>query len=125
MSKTAQLRKLIRSQLQTVAGETYHKASPKDARYPYKCFTLTSVNFANPDRDDQELEVDIWDRAPDQKTAEEIADQVEKLFDGVILPLPPLYPAFFRDARFNLDDPDKELQHIQLLFTVQLHEKEE
>ena len=125
MAKTKTLRKLINEKLQTVPGGTYHKRAPKDAAYPYKIFTLTSVAFPNTDRDDLELEIDTWDRAPDPKALEDIADLIEALFNGQIYPAPPIYPAFYREARYDLDDPDKTLQHIQLRFLVQLHETEE
>lgn len=125
MAKTKTLRKLINTKLQTVPGGAYHKRAPKDAAYPYKTFTLTSVAFPNTDRDDLELEVDLWDRAPDPKALEDIADQIETMFNGQIYPDPPIYPAFYRENRYDLDDPDKTLQHIQLRFLVQLHETEE
>ena len=124
MSKTAALRKLVREQLQTVPGGTYHRTAPKDAAFPYKTFELSSVAFVEA-RDDQELEIDIWDRSPDQKRIEEIADQVERLFTNATLPRPPIYTTFFRENRYNLEDPDKTLQHIQLRFLVQLYETEE
>ena len=124
MSKTATLRKLVREKLQTVQGQTYHKTAPTDAAFPYKTYTLTSVAFVEA-RDDQELEIDIWDRSPDQKRIEEIADEIEALFKDATLPRPPIYPSFVRDARYNLEDPDKTLQHIQLRFLVQLYETEE
>ena len=123
MSKTKALRKLAQAQLKTVPGGTYHLRAPKDAAYPYKTFTLTSATFTDA-RDDLELEVDIWDRSLDPKTAEDIADQVEALFDGANLPAPPIYPTFFRENRYTLDDPDKNLQHIQLRFIVQLYTEE-
>ena len=125
MSKTKLLRKLVNEKLQTVPGETYHKKAPKDATYPYKTFTLTSATFPNIDRDDKELEVDLWNRGEDQKPLEDIADEIEALFNGTVYPAPPIYPAFFRENRYDLDDPDKDLQHIQLRFLVQLHETEE
>lgn len=127
MSKTTALRRLVNETLQTVQGGTYHKKPPANASYPYKVFRLSGVTFPNSDRDDLELEVDIWDRNPsdDPKVAEEIADQIEALFNSTIKPQPPLYPAFFRETRYDLDDPDKSLQHIQLRFSVQLHETEE
>ena len=125
MSKTKLLRKLVNEKLQTVPGETYHKKASKTGIYPYKVFTLTSATFPNPDRDDKELEVDLWNRGEDQKTLEDIADEIEALFNGTIYPAPPIYPAFFRENRYDLDDPDKDLQHIQLRFLVQLHETEE
>lgn len=124
MSKTAALRKLVREKLQTVPGESYHRTAPKDAAFPYKTFSLSSVVFPDSHRDDFELEVDIWDRAKDWKVVEEIADQVEALFNDVNLPQPPIYPTFFRENRYSLDDPDKNLQHIQLRFLVQLYEEE-
>ncbi len=123
MSKTTALRGLIRERLQTVQGETYHKTASKDAAYPYKTYLLQSINFPDSTRDDYDLVVDIWDRSPDQKTIEEIADQIEALFNAATLPQPPIYPTFFRDSRNNLDDPDKTLQHIQLHFIVQLYEE--
>ena len=124
MSKTTALRKLIREKLQTVPGESYHRTAPKDAAFPYKTFSLSSVVFQDSLRNDFELEVDIWDRAKDWKAVEEIADQVEALFNDANLPQPTIYPTFFRENRYSLDDPDKNLQHIQLRFLVQLYEEE-
>ena len=124
MSKTTLLRGLIREQLQTVPGETYHKQAIASAAYPYKTYLLESINFPDSTRDDFDLVIDIWDRSPDQKTVEEIADQIERLFNVANVPRPPIFPTFFRDGRNNLDDPDKNLQHIQLHFIVQLYEEE-
>ena len=124
MSKTAALRRLTREKLQTTQGETYHRTAPKDAAFPYKTFTLTSAAFFDRLRDDLELEVDIWTREKDWKVVEEIADQVEALFNDANLPEPPIFPTFFRENRYSLDDPDKSLQHIQLRFLVQLYEEE-
>lgn len=123
MMKTKALRKLVNTELQTTPGGVYHRHAPKDAAFPYKTFSLSSVAFPDSARDDFELEVDIWDRSPDPKRAEDIADQVEVLFNDVNLPAPPIYPTFFREARNVLDDPDKTLQRIQLRFLVQLYEE--
>lgn len=127
MSKTTDLRRLVMKAMETVPGGTYHKKPSANVSYPYKVFRLSEVRYQHPDRDDIELEIDIWDRnsTDNPKVAEEIADQIEALFNGTIKPEPPLYPAFFRENRFDLNDPDKTLQHIQLRFTVQLHETEE
>ena len=123
MSKTAALRKLIKEQMQTTQGESYYRIAPPTASFPYKTFTLTDTTFLEA-RDDFTLEIDIWDQAPDPKTAEEIADQIEQLLAAANLPRPPIYPTFYRDARYTLDDPDKTLQHIQLRFLVQLYKEE-
>lgn len=123
MSKTLALRKLIIEKLQTVSGGSYHRTAPKDAAFPYKTFSLTSGAFPDSLRDDLELEVDIWDRAKDWKAVEEIADQIEALFNDANLPQENIFPTFFRENRYSLDDPDKNLQHIQLRFLVQLYEE--
>lgn len=123
MSKTAELRKLIKEQLQSTPGETYHFEAPNDAAFPYKTFTLKSVIFTDA-RDDFDLCVDVWHRG-DWKVVEEIADQIEKLFQSTNLPQSTILPTFFRENRYNLEDPDKTLQHIQLHFLVQLYELEE
>lgn len=123
MSKTKTLRGIIAEQLRTISGGTYHRAAPNNAQYPYKVFALPSASFTDA-RDDLILDVDVWDRSLDPKPAEDIADKVEALFCDANLPAPPIYPTFFRDARFALDDPDKNLQHIQLRFIVQLYEEE-
>jgi hypothetical protein len=124
MSKTATLRKVVTEQLKATPGGTYHRLAPKDASFPYKTYTLKSVSFTDA-RDDFDLCVDVWDRSDDPKTAEEVADQVEKLFRSTNIPQDTILPTFFRENRYTLEDPDKTLQHIQLHFHVQLYELEE
>lgn len=123
MSKTADLRKLVKEQLDTAPGKTYHRQAPGDAAFPYKTYTLKSVSFTD-ERDDFDLCVDIWHRG-DWKVIEEAADQIEKLFNNTNLPQSTILPTFFRENRYNLEDPDKTLNHIQLRFLVQLYELEE
>ena len=123
MGKTTHLRRLVTSKLNTVPGGTYHRRAPKDAPYPYKTYALSNTRYTDA-RDDMDLDVDIWDRSLDAKVIEDIADQIEALFHDANLPAPPIYPTFFRDARYTLDDPDKNLQHIQLRFLVQLYKEE-
>ena len=125
MSKTKLLRKVVKEQLNTTPGGTYHKKAPSDADYPYKTFRIESANFTDA-RDDLYLEVDVWDRNTDEdpKIAEDIADRIEDLFRDVNLPAPPIYPTFFLDARYNREDPDKSLQHIQLRILVQLYKED-
>lgn len=124
MSKTTALRGLIREQLQTVPGTTYHRRATANAVYPYKTYNLEGVTFLDSTRDDYDLVVDVWDRSADTKMVEEIADKIEKLFNVANVPSPPIYATFFRDVRNFIDDPDKNLQHIQLHFSVQLNEEE-
>ena len=121
MSKTASLRKVIKAQLDTIRGGTYYRRTDTDNAYPYKTFTLSRVNLGDSARDDFNLTVDVWDLSPDSKTVDEIADNIEDLFNVNNLPQADILPTFFRDSRYPVDDPDKDIQHVQLNFLVQLY----
>lgn len=125
MSKTAALRKLIVSQLNTVSGGTYYLHAPDDAQYPYKTFELSRVALGDLARDDIDLCVDVWDRTSDPKRADEIADRIEELFNAANLPQEEILPTFFRDSRYPVADEDKTLQHVQLHFSVQNYKTRE
>lgn len=124
MGKTAALRELVRQQLQTVPGQTYHRIATSDAAYPYKTYEL-SLSFPDSCQIDCELTVDIWSRSRDWKEVEDIADQIEEIFNDANLPQDTILPTFFRESRTPVDDPDKTLQHIQQRFYIHLYEKEE
>ena len=124
VSKTTALRGLVTQQLNKASDRVFHRHAPDDAPFPYVTYVLESINFPDSTRDDYDLVVDVWDQSPDQKAVEEIADQIETMFNVANLPRPPIYATFFRDGRTNLDDPDKTLQHIQMHFIVQLYKEE-
>ena len=124
MGKTAALRRLVAEQLQAVPGQTYHRNAAPDAAYPYKTYEV-SVSFPDSCQVNCELTVDIWNRGPDWKAVEEIADQIEEIFNDANLPQDTILPTFFRESRTPVADPDKALQHIQQRFFVHLYEKEE
>lgn len=121
MSKTASLRKVVKAQLDTIRGGTYYRRTDTDKAYPYKTFTLSRVNLGDSARDDFNLTVDVWDLSPDSKTVDEIADNIEDLFNVNNLPQADILPTFFRDSRYPVDDPEKDIQHVQLNFLVQLY----
>ena len=121
--RTNDLKLLVQSKLKTVAANVYHEIANEKALYPHIVFSFRRLDLNDLSRQDYILEVDIWDRAKDWKNIEEIADQIEALFNDVNLPQPTIYPTFFRENRYSLDDPDKNLQHIQLRFLVQLYEE--
>lgn len=122
MSKTADLRKLITAQLNTLTGATYYVNAKSTATYPYKVFSFRSVNLGT-SRDDIIMQVDIWDKSTDQKTIETIADNMETLFDGVNLPQSTILPTIWRDTRYPVPEDDKSLQHIEMTFYIQNYTK--
>ena len=125
MGKTLDLRKLVKAQLDTTAGKTYHKTADRDDEFPYKVFTLARVDLGDLARDDFDLCIDIHDRAPDSKLVDQIADEIEALFNDANLPQSTILPTFFRDSRYPVEEADKHFQHVQMHFTVELYELEE
>ena len=119
MSKTADLRKLITAQLNTITGKTYYRHAPDTAEHPYKTFELSRFNLGDLARDDIDLCVDVWDHGTDCKAADQIADKISDLFNAVHLPQAQILPTLFRDSRYPVSEEDKTIQHIQLHFTVQ------
>lgn len=119
MSKTADLRKLVKAQLNTLSGETYYINAPDDATYPYKTYAFRNIDLGDINRDDIIMEVDIWDKSTDQKDIEDIADAMEVLFNATNLPQANILPTFFRDTRYPVLEDNKALQHIQMTFYIQ------
>lgn len=125
MSKTADLRKLITSLLNTIEGQTYYRTASKNAKHPYKVFDLTRINLEDSTRDDLELTVDLWDLVNNPKRVDSIADEIEEIFNVANLPQDTILPTFFRSGRYPIEDSDKDIQHLQLTFQVQLYTREQ
>ena len=121
MSKTTDLRGLVAQQLNTLPGATFHLRAPDDAEYPYKTYSVTRIDLGDLSRDDYDVCVDVWDRAPDWKRVESLADDIGDLFHAANLPQDTILPTFFRASSYPVEDPDRTLQHYQLHFNVQLY----
>lgn len=121
MSRTADLRKLIKSRLDMVQGGTYYVHAPDSAEFPYKTFELSTIAMGDLSRFDYAVTVDVWDNAPDPKEVEEIADELEEMLSAANLPQDHILPTFFRESRYIVEDPDKDIQHLQMNFSVQLY----
>lgn len=115
--RTNVLRKFVKSKLDTVSTSYYHDA-PDDAMYPHIVFSMESIDLDDYHRDDYNLEVDIWCKN-NQATAEDMADSICALFNAENLPQNQILPTFYRENRRNLLDEDKDINHIQLQFTIQ------
>lgn len=121
MGKTLDLRGLIYEKLTTTGVATYYRIAPETTSFPYIVFDLSRVTFGDSARDDFDVEVDIWDKSRNPKTIDEIADNVEELFNTVNDPQSTILPTFFRENRYPVPDNDKDLQHLQLHFSVELY----
>lgn len=115
--KSNLLRAFIKQKLDTVAASYYHNAIDSDM-YPHIVFNFDSIDLGDISRDDYMLTVDVWTKN-NQYLAESYADMVCDMFNFANLPQNENLPTFFKESRRNLDDEDKDLNHIQIRFVVQ------
>lgn len=123
MSKTAALRDFVTEYLDKTDGETYHRRAASDAVYPYKVYELVRVNLDDTAMDVYDLEVNLWDRNINPSRVEELADSIEEMFRYENLPQETILPTIWRESRQWIEDDDKQIQRLQLHFTIQLYTK--
>lgn len=117
-SKTNALRKIIQSNIQTIVKSFYRVADEK-AHPPYAVYDFENIDLLDINRDDLILIIDLWGKGKDTSQIEEMADQIEALFNSANLPDKDVLPTFYRTSRKPIDDEDKTLIRRQLKFQIQ------
>ena len=118
MSKTIALRKIIQKNIDPIVKSYYRKAD-KENIYPHAVYDFENIDLGDISRDDLILIIDIWDKGNDTSNIEEIADQIEEMFNAANLPNEEVLPTFYRLGRKPIDDVDKTLMRRQLKFQIQ------
>lgn len=118
MNKTNALRKIIQSKISSIIKCDYRYADKKE-KYPYAVYDFESIDLGDINRDDLILIIDIWGEGNDTSGIEDIADQLETLFNAANLPGEEVLPTFYRVSRKPIDDEDKTLIRRQLKFQIQ------
>lgn len=116
--KTNSLRKIIQSKIDSIVKSYYRFANTTNI-FPHAVYDFESIDLLDPNRDDLILIVDVWDKGKDTSRTEDIADQIEKLFNAANLPDEDVLPTFYRISRKPIDDEDKTMIHRQLKFQIQ------
>lgn len=124
MSKTNDLRKLIQSRLKTVCENVYYEYADDENLYPH--ITYEFVTNVNDDlyRSDINLDVDIFDKSSSATLIEDLADNVEKLFNNKNLPQDTILPTFFLIDRKSVPDEDKKIRHRLVRILIQNYERQ-
>lgn len=118
MNKTNSLRKIIQSKINPIIKSYYRVADPK-ADFPRAVYDFENIDLGDLNRDDLILIVDLWDKGKDTSKIEDIADQIEEMFNAANLPDTNVLPTFYRISRKPIDDEDKTLMRRQLKFQIQ------
>ena len=123
MTKTNELKKLIKSIISEVINTCGFKKVPKDTMYPHATFSFSSVNLGDMNRNDYIIDVDLWDKGESTKRIDEIADNLEEVFNNKNIPQDSILPTFYLMDRRNVEDEDKDIQHVLLRIEVQNYER--
>ena len=118
MSKTNSLRKVIQSKIKSVI-KSYYRVADEKASFPYAVYDFENIDLGDINRDDLILIIDIWGKGKDTSQIEELADQIEALFNAANMPGEEVLPTFYRISRKPIDDEDKTLIRRQLKFQIQ------
>ena len=118
MNKTNSLRKIVKSNIDSIVKAYYRTSDPK-SDYPYAVYDFESIDLGDIFRDDLILIVDVWGKGKDTTAIEEIADRIELLFNAANFPADDSLPTFYRISRKPIDDEDKTLIRRQLKFQIQ------
>lgn len=125
--KTNSLRKIVKARLKTVCERVYSRRASKDAMYPHVVYSFKTVNLSDAKRDDVILEIDIWHRRTNSGTEiaeiEDLADLIEGLFNCKNLPQEDILPTFYCEARTEIEDEDKDIEHRKIQIQIQNYER--
>ena len=118
MNKTQSLKAIIQSNINQIVTSSYRKAN-KNKIFPHAVFDFENIDLGDINRDDLILVIDLWDYGEDTTRIEEIADEIEALFNAANIPGAEVLPTFYRISRKPIDDEDKMIIRRQLKFQVQ------
>lgn len=125
MSRTNDLKKLIKSQLEKVCENVYHEKADEKKLYPHIVFSIESIDTGDLHRKDYIINIDIWDKSDKTVLIDDLADDVEYLFHAVNLPQGNILPTCFTIDRKRLEDEDKEIKHRLIRLQVQNYTRKE
>ena len=123
MSKTNALREIIQTKISSIVKSFYRVSDEKES-YPFAVYDFETIDLGDIARDDLILIIDVWGKGKDTSAIEDIADQIEAMFNAANLPNESVLPTFYRISRKPIDDEDKTLIRRQLKFQIQNYEVE-
>lgn len=123
--RTNDLRKMIKTQLDTYNYQVYYRIATDNAMYPHIVFELSNMSQLGDDfnRYNYDLIIDIYDKNTSNVNSENLADNIIDLFKRFNHPTDVNYPTIYFESYAMYDDEDKTINHKQLRFEVQTYER--
>lgn len=113
LKHTNELKKALTSALREVNSQVYYRKAPTKTNYPYITYYLKHTKEGY--QYNYLWEVHVWTR--DIKVAEELADSIEQFDKSTYKDDMQAFDVDL-NSRNNVEDEDKEIQHIVLLFNL-------
>ncbi len=131
MGRTNKLRKLVKLVLSNehfiqtygVKG-VWFEIADEENMYPHITFQFDQINTGDLYRHDLSLIIDLYDKGTSALVVEQMADDVEDMFNAKNLPQEAILPTFYLERRNVVMDEDKMIRHRQIEIIVQNYEEE-
>lgn len=107
--------------------KVFNDRSRKDSNYPYLVMDSSNISTQLYPRVDVDLELNVWDKSQNYIKVNEIADIIQSALNRNSKVADNITATFYLNTRKNVDDEDKELKRVYMLFDVEIYqfEKEE
>ena len=129
MARTNNLRKLVKEMLSDAAFTekhgvkgVYFETGDDKAMYPHIIFSFERIGTGDLWRHDVSLIIDIYTKGTSATKVEDMADDIEDMFNAENLPQTTILPTFYLERRTAVVDEDKTIRHRQIEIVVQNYE---
>lgn len=104
--------------------KVFNDRSRKDSIYPYIVIDSSNISTQLYPRVDVDLTLNIWDKSQNYIKANEIADIIQSALNRNSKVADNITATFYLNIRKNVDDEDKELKRVYMLFDVEIYQAE-
>lgn len=115
------LKKMLNSLIDV---KVFNDRSRKDSIYPYIVMDSSNINTQLYPRVDVDLTLNIWDKSQNYIKVNEIADIIQSALNRNSKVADNITATFYLNIRKNVDDEDKELKRVYMLFDVEIYQAE-
>lgn len=104
--------------------KVFNDRSRKDSIYPYVVIDSSNISTQLYPRVDVDLTLNIWDKSQNYIKVNEIADIIQSDLNRNSKVADNITATFYLNIRKNVDDEDKELKRVYMLFDVEIYQTE-
>ena len=124
MSKTMALRTELQRVLKTLATNVNYAIAPDSAVYPYAVFALDEMTYSD-GKTTYQLEINVLDYGTSTAVAEILADGIQGALNKYHFINTEIQFSVYKGQRQYVQEDDKRVIRVRLLFEIQLHERGE